>query len=111
MSETVFMIVKIILSIVSAFVAVYVIPLLKQWKENNQDDRILQMIEIAVRAAEQTFKGTGKGPAKKEEVLRYISEWLEQKGIHVSSDQLDQLIEAAVYSMNNEGILYTSSLD
>jgi LL-H family phage holin len=58
------------------------------------------MIDICVRAAEQTTKGSGMGPIKKEDVMIAMTNWLSQKGIEMSQKQLSDLIEAAVYNMN-----------
>lgn len=61
------------------------------------------MVALAVRAAEQTITGQGQGAVKKAEVIKFVSEWLYGKGINITEDELDQLIEAAVYSMKQEG--------
>jgi hypothetical protein len=58
------------------------------------------MIEIAVRAAEQVIKGNGA--LKKSEVVKFITDWTQRNGINISEDQLDQLIEAAVYDLKQE---------
>ena len=111
MNEITFTVLKIILSVASALITVYLVPLLKKWKENEKNKDLVQMIEVAVRAAEQTLKGEGQGAAKKQKVLNFIYNWLEKKGIKITEEQLDQLIEAAVYNMNGEGILFTKELD
>jgi hypothetical protein len=59
------------------------------------------MVEIAVRAAEQSLKNE-TGEFKKSEVLAYVCHWLEQSGIKVEMEQLDKLIECAVYQMKQE---------
>ena len=60
---------------------------------------MLDMVALAVRAAEQTITGSGQGAVKKAEVVKLVSEWLYGKGINITEDELDQLIEAAVYQM------------
>lgn len=102
MNEVTFTILKIVLSAVSAVISLFVVPLLKRWMENNKNDEMLKMIEKAVKAAEQTFNGSGLGADKKQDVMDFISDWLEKNRITVSHKELDRYVEAAVYDMNNQ---------
>lgn len=102
MNEVTFIVLKIVVSVACALISAFVIPLLKEKLSDIKYQRLLEMVEIAVRAAEQTIKGSGQGHIKKDEVINYVSAWMMQHGIDISEEQLDQLIEAAVYSMNNE---------
>jgi ribosome-interacting GTPase 1 len=45
-----------------------------------------------VRAAEQIFFGAGKGEEKK----KYVLEYLEKRGIKLTKEDLEVMIEAAV---------------
>ena len=56
-------------------------------------------METAVKAAEQTIKGDKKGVERKAEVIDLVTAWLVERGINISSEQLDSLIEAAVYGL------------
>ena len=60
------------------------------------------MVEIAVRAMEQTIKEPGEGKLKKAEVEKFITEWLGKQGIKITDAELDQLIECAVFTMKQE---------
>lgn len=100
MNEVTFNILKIVISVVVALVATYLVPYIKTKTAEAKYDRLLHIVATAVRAAEQTIKGDGKGALKKEEVLDFVTFWLSQHGMSISAAQLDQLIEAAVYSMN-----------
>lgn len=60
------------------------------------------MVEIAVKAAEQTIKGSGQGAVKKDEVIKFVSKWMIAHGVLITEEQLDQLIEAAVFNMKRE---------
>ena len=51
---------------------------------------------------EQTLQKSGMGAEKKKRVIAFVSSWLEDKGVRISEDQLDKLIEAAVYNMKHE---------
>lgn len=102
MNDITFDILKVVISICAALVTVYVIPYLKTLKEDRRYAQILDMVEVAVRAAEQTIKGAGKGVEKKKEVENIIYAWLMEKGIEITPEQINQLIECAVYQMKQE---------
>lgn len=78
------------------------VPYLKTLKEDKRYASLVSMIEVAVRAAEQTYKESGKGAVKREEVLTFVQNWIKEQGINVSYEQLDQLLEACVYQMKQE---------
>ena len=102
MNEVTFNILKIVVSVVSALVAVYLIPFIKAKTADVKYQKLLDMVEVAVRAAEQTIKGSGQGAAKKEEVITFVTDWMMEHGITITYDQLEQLIEAAVFNMKRE---------
>ena len=58
-------------------------------------------MKIAVTAAEQIYVGTGRGPEKK----LYVVEWLADRNITVDTNQIDALIESAVYELNNAAVI------
>lgn len=115
MSESMFMLVRIIVCILASLIGYaikrYLIPILRRYRVQLEQAELWDEIEKAVRAAEQTFKGEGGGAAKKQKVLNYMLEYLEKNGIKITEKQLDQLIEAAVFNMNTEGILYTATIE
>lgn len=102
MNEVTFNILKIVVSVVSALVAVYLIPFIKAKTADVKYQKLLDMVEVAVRAAEQTIKGSGQGAAKKEEVITFVTDWMMEHGVTITYDQLEQLIEAAVFNMKRE---------
>lgn len=101
MNELTFNILKIVISVAAALISAYVIPLLREKLADIKYQRLLDMVEIAVRAAEQTI-GEGNGHLKKDEVITFVTSWMVAHGIMITEEQLDQLIEAAVFNMNNE---------
>lgn len=98
MDELTFTLLRIVISVTAALITVYLIPYLKSQTNTKQMDELIGMINVAVKAAEQTVKG---GKMKKAEVITFMSEWMNSRGISITDDQLDKLIESAVYSMNN----------
>lgn len=102
MNDITFIILKVVVSICAALVTVYLIPYLKTLRQDRRYASLLDMVEIAVRAAEQSLKAE-TGEFKKSEVLAYVCHWLENNGIKIDMEQLDKLIECAVYQMKNNG--------
>lgn len=58
------------------------------------------IIDAVVRAVEQTVGDEIHGEDKKAEAVKLIGRIFYQAGLHLSDDQIDALIEAAVQSMN-----------
>ena len=102
MNELTFDLLKIVISVCAAIITVYAVPYLKTLKEDRRYAQILNMVGVAVRAAEQTIKGAGKGVEKKKEVENIIYAWLMEKGIEITPEQINQLIECAVYQLKQE---------
>lgn len=102
MNDITFLILKITLSICAALVTVYVIPYIKALKNDKRYAAMLDMVDIAVRAAEQQL-GAGKGTEKKERVMDFVYDWMTRQGVDITREQLSELVEAAVFTMNREG--------
>ena len=87
MEEWLFIIVDYAVRIgaVALFVAVY--NLIRKYK-------LEKAVFIAVKAAEQVFKGTGLGEKKKQDVIDFIT-----SKFKVTREELDRLIESAVFEM------------
>lgn len=99
MDEITMMILKIVVSVCAALITVYVIPYLKTLKDDKRYASLVGIVEVAVRAAEQTISEPHEGKLKKAEVLTFVSDWLDSKGIKVTDEELDRLIECAVYQL------------
>ena len=102
MNEVLFNALLIVVMIVTTIITRYLVPYFKAQAKDTQYAQLLDIVSMAVRAAEQTIKESGQGKAKKAEVLAFVSNWLAENNIHITEDQLDRLIEAAVYTMNKE---------
>lgn len=100
MNDFTFNLLKIVVSVVAALLAVYLIPYIRNKLKDDKYAQLLAIVEIAVRAAEQTIKGSGQGVVKKEEVMVFVTGWMNDHGFIISQSQLSQLIEAAVFNMN-----------
>lgn len=102
MDEYTVLIIKGVFAVVAMLLTRYVIPLLKELYEARVDEKIKMVVKDSVEAFEQTIKGSGKGPVKKEEVVKYVTNALTKAGVTVDEKKLDVLIEAAVFAMNSQ---------
>lgn len=103
MEDITMMILKIVVSICAALITVYVVPYLKTLRQDKRYASLMDMVEVAVKAAEQTIKDPGQGDCKKAEVIAFVSSWMAEHGIKISQDELSQLIECAVFQLKQEG--------
>lgn len=104
MNDITFNILKIVVAICTALISAYLIPYIRTQLHDKKYENLLTIIEVAVRAAEQTITGSGQGKIKKEEVVQFVTAWMIEHGIMITQEQLSQLIEAAVYNMNRESL-------
>lgn len=92
--DGVMLLIKIIFSVIAVLFAKYVIPMIKTWYVRNV------IVKDAVEAAEQVFKGSGKGSLKKEDVLIVVRAFLEKKGYNIDEKIINNMIESAVFAIN-----------
>ena len=102
MNEITYMVLRVVVCICATLITVYVIPYIKTLKEDKRYKNMIDLISIAVRAAEQTINGSGQGALKKEKVMEFIRNWLYAQRISITDTQLSDLVEAAVYAMKQE---------
>lgn len=100
MNETIFIIFRFVLLIVLAVLTRYIIPYLQKLVDNTELGYLRQVVSDAVLAAEQTVSATGAGVEKKEIVTKFIRHMLISKNMSISDQQIDSLIESAVYMFN-----------
>lgn len=94
-------IVEAILALVALVITGIVIPYIKKRTTTEQQKEIVAWVKIAVAAAEQIYIGTGRGPEKK----MYVVEWLADRNISIDTNEIDALIESAVYELNNSAVI------
>ena len=99
MNELIFELCRVIAIIIGAILAYYVIPCLRAMIEKHVDENITGFINACVYAAQQTITDNEE---KKSYVLEQVTRWLNQKGIDISEEQIDILIESAVLAMKTE---------
>ncbi len=104
MNDILFEVLKAVTVLVIVLLTRYAVPWIKQQVENTKYAWIIQCTELAVRSAEQTILGSKTGPEKKAIVTKFLKEQLQQKNISISDEQLNTLIEAAVYELKKEQV-------
>lgn len=102
MHEIVIDLLVFIITVLGIIMTKNIIPYIKTLIKSSDYADIYDIVETAVKAAEQKCTAPKQGKAKKADVYSFVSHWLESKGIHITDDELDRLIEAAVYTMNME---------
>lgn len=96
MNDIASMVLKTVIVVVIFVITRYIIPCLKEIYNKKVDEKTKKMIKEAVEAAEQLYIN---GTIKKRNVTEFASNWLAERGIKVSEDELDTLIESAVWTM------------
>ncbi len=104
---------QLIISLVAILLTVVILPGLRTWlksrSQNEQSSLLYGFIEELVKAAEQMYKpGTtqssqGLNFVKKDYVMREVVAFAQRHGIAVTREQLEALVEAAVYGMKQWG--------
>ena len=97
MSDAYLQIAMAFISFLGALLTYAALPWLKGKITVNQQIILSVWARAAVLAAEQIFIGPGMGQAKK----NYVLEFLAARGVKVTESQLNVLIEAAVFELNN----------
>lgn len=101
MTEILSVIISAAIAGLIAGVVKFVIPALKAYVKEHKDSQIWEMIVTAVKAAEQTIREPGQGQVKKEQVMKYVINWLHEAGLEIDLDRLDQMVEECVYMLNH----------
>lgn len=99
MNQIVMDLLKWVVALLGFIVARYLVPWIKAQVANSQYAWMSALVEDAVKYAEQTIVGSGKGEEKKDLVVQYITNQLQIKGIGITEDQMDALIESAVFGL------------
>lgn len=84
-----------VLALIAALITGFLIPFIKSRTSEAQQETLMNWVAAAVAAAEQLYE-SGEGEAKKQ----YVLDWLADCGIDVSGIDIDAIIEAAVYEIN-----------
>lgn len=87
---------KCVIVLLGTIITYIVVPYIKTKTTEKQRDNIYFWVQVAVNAAEQIYAEKGMGVVKK----KYVVEYLRNKNINISEEDLNILIEAAVKELN-----------
>ena len=100
MNEILFEVLKAVIIIAIMVAMRYAVPWIKENTVLAKNQILMDIVTAAVQYAEQTIIGKGSGAEKKAIVTEYLKKQLQAKNISISDEQLNALIESAVYAMN-----------
>lgn len=84
------------IALITTVIVIVIIPWIKSRTTTEQQTQILSWVRIAVLAAEQLFKGIGRGEEKKQ----YVIDFLKSTGYYIDAEKIDAMIEAEVSKLN-----------
>lgn len=90
-----------VVGLCAAVITTFVVPYIKSKTTAEQQKKANAYVKIAVTAAEQIYNESDQGDKKK----AYVLTWLANHGIAIDEDELDAMIEAAVYELSNNGLI------
>lgn len=101
MNDNTLQIILAIISIIGVLMTSVLVPFIKSKTTAAQQQQIDSIVWLVVRAIEQIFDSQpGANEQKKEAALKAATQFLKNKGISVSPEQLSTIIEASVYQLN-----------
>ena len=86
-----------LVGLVATVLTAFLVPYLKQKMSAEKFGEMQMWANIAVKAAEMLYAGTGRGEEKK----AYVTEFLNSKGYTLDTASIENMIEAAVLEMQN----------
>lgn len=100
MDDKLFDLILALIPIICTILTVYIIPFIKAKIDNENLVKYEEWVNMAVRAAEILFIGSGKGSDKKAYVVKFLTDMFNQNKITITEEQMNILIESAVQQMN-----------
>ena len=95
-------------SVIAVILGVLATKIKTTYNDKVQDETVRTIVKSVVEWAQQVYKDCD-GPEKLQKALDKASAILNEKGITVSDEELNMLIESAVYGLK-QGIISTETL-
>ena len=96
-------IIEAVIALISVIFTVYILPKLRAYLQEKlsaeQRKTLAEVVGVAVKAAEKLY-GSKMGVEKKQYVLDYLEDYLENKGIQFDIEEVENLIESFVYELS-----------
>lgn len=97
-------IINALIAVIMAIVTAFLVPWIKTKTTAQERNELIAWVKIGVAAAEQIFKGSGRGAEKKTYVLQFLKDNGFSVDNEVVNNAVNNAIEAAVKQLNSEGI-------
>jgi hypothetical protein len=91
---------NVAIAVIFALISAYIIPYLRLKIGTQNYDKLVSLVQTAVAAAEQIYRGVQKGAEKK----AYVQDWLAKRNIMYDRDEIDAVIEAEVLKLNSKTV-------
>ena len=95
-------------SVIAAILGVLATKIKTTYNDKVQDETVRTIVKSVVEWAQQVYQDC-EGPEKLQKALEKASAILNEKGITISDEELNMLIESAVYGLK-QGITSTETL-
>lgn len=92
---------ELVIVVIAFILGRYIIPSIKTRISDDSLQNILSWTTILVKAAENMITEKGAGKVKYEYVSQALSEKLKEYNVDLSENDIKNIIEHAVYVMNN----------
>ena len=86
-----------VITLICALITTFLIPYIKTKLDAEKYEKLCMWIQVAVEAAEMIYTGPGRGEEKKD----YVKTCLEAHGYTLDVDEIENLIESAVYQLKH----------
>lgn len=86
-----------VIALLATLITTFLIPYIRKKLSAEKQQELRTWVDVAVRAAEQLY-GSKKGKEKRE----YVVSFLLSKGIVFNVDEVNAMIESAVYKITQE---------
>lgn len=86
-----------LIALALALITTFLVPYIKEKIDADKLSKIQYWVKVGVEAAEQIFNYESAGKEKKQYVLAF----LESKGFSIDPVEINNLIESAVYQLND----------
>lgn len=100
LTEFLFQLALLLISFAVPVATVFVVSFLQTKIGNEKLKKYISFAETAVKAAETIYNSRGQGVVKKDDVLKYLAGKI---GNALTAEDIDKLIQAAVYEINKTG--------
>ncbi len=101
MADIIFEVIKIVVMLAALLVARYVVPWMNEMVKDSKTRQILEWTKQGVLAVQQMYYAE-TGETRKEMVKVFLEDFLKEKNVSLTEEQVSILIEAAVKQMKIE---------